>query len=695
MNTPLSMPPSTIGVNLTEKIAEFSKFGNQLREATSGEYDELLNAIESPLRRAVGGISVIGQVKAGKTSLLNSFMGKPEFLPSDVNPWTAVVTSLFFDKPDGPHSGADFAFFDDAQWQKFSSREGRLAELASSIPGNQDKMAEIENEVAEMRDRAQKRLGAQFHTLLGKSHKFNEASTDVLARYICAGDDPEGIVKNPIIGRFADITREANVYFEKERFGFPIKLIDTPGLNDPLLIREEITLQCLEHSDIFVLVLSAHQAFSSSDLYLLRILNALRLDRLVVFVNRVDELTNPAQDIPDIRQHVQNMLAKENPDTDIPVIFGSAIWAEYALTGEGEVDPDKIAYFLQGQDDSLKNVKEDIADQSHANAWVASGLPALDEAVAGMLDDGIGETWLKSARIDLNNALQIISSDATARRETLTRQLAILNDETPPELTSDVAKKQADYEALELKIETLFQRFKVSLEATGHDSFISVQRGLHDLIEKFIDVEVQNFATFFEVAKKNKNTGSWSCDPAPLRASLNRYFRSEFPAVQQNVLDKLNKEAGVLTQNLIDLGLTAAANMSMNTAHIQDQAPNTTALSKVVSFDMGNSWWKGWFGRFKSQDNVSDTLAKMIRVQFRPIETELLESATEKLVESSNLAITAFMDLQKTLLTTQKNQAAHKQHDLSGGVDEVTAKIQQMSERMSVCSAVADMLEVA
>lgn len=693
MNTPLSIPRSIIGTGLTKKIAEFSDLSSELRAAASSDYDDLLDRVDAPLRAAIGGISVIGQVKAGKTSLLNSFMGKPEFLPSDVNPWTAVVTSLFFDKPNGPVSGADFSFFDDAQWQKFSSRDGRLAELASSIPGNQDKMGDIENEVAEMRERAEMRLGGQFHTLLGKTHKFSEASTEVLARYICAGDDPEGLVRNPVIGRFADITREANVYFKNERFGFPIKLIDTPGLNDPLLIREEITLQCLEYSDIFVLVLSAHQAFSSSDLYLLRVLNALRLDRLVVFVNRVDELTNPAEDIPDIRKHVQNMLAQENPDAHIPVLFGSAIWAEYALTGDGEVDPEKIAYFTKNQAEDVTVANSSFADTDKAGAWVASGLPALDRAVSDMLDDGIGETWLESAHIDLKNALHIINSDTKARRDTLKRQLAILNDETPPELDEDIAKQQSDFEALERKIETLFQHFKVKLEQTGHESFISVQRGLHNLIEGFIGDEVARFNEFFVTAKESKTAGAWACDPAPLRASLNRYFRREFPDVQQRILDKLDAEAGVLTNKLVNLGLSEAAQITVNTARLQDQTPNTTALSRVVSFDMGKSWWKGWFGRSKSQDNIADTLAKMIRLQFRPIEAELLNSATDKLVESSNTAISAFQDLQQTLLASRKNQAEQKRYDMSGGVDEITAKIEEMDKRATACESVAKMLE--
>ena len=39
-------------------------------------------------------ITMVGQIKSGKTSLVNAMVGRPGLLPADVNPWTSVVTSL-------------------------------------------------------------------------------------------------------------------------------------------------------------------------------------------------------------------------------------------------------------------------------------------------------------------------------------------------------------------------------------------------------------------------------------------------------------------------------------------------------------------------------------------------------------------------------------------------------------------------
>ena len=46
------------------------------------------------LKRFEPSVTIIGQIKSGKTSLVNALIGAPDLLPTDVNPWTSVVTSL-------------------------------------------------------------------------------------------------------------------------------------------------------------------------------------------------------------------------------------------------------------------------------------------------------------------------------------------------------------------------------------------------------------------------------------------------------------------------------------------------------------------------------------------------------------------------------------------------------------------------
>jgi signal recognition particle receptor subunit beta len=277
-------------------------------------------------------IAVIGQVKAGKSTLVNALIQRPGFLPTDVNPWTAVVTNLHFGQPSD--AGAIYQFFDEADWQRLAAG-GHLRELSERLGLTLDADT-LERQVRLMRESAERSLGQQFRQLLGKQHRFSSASAEVLERYVCVGDlDGEPINRLELTrGRFADITKSADLYFDLPPFAYATTIVDTPGTNDPFLVRDTLSREALESADACILVLNAQQALSSSDMSLLRLLHGLQKNRLVVFVSRVDLLANPVEDGKTVVAHVRRKLAVEFPGVAIPVIAGSAVWAEWGLRSD-------------------------------------------------------------------------------------------------------------------------------------------------------------------------------------------------------------------------------------------------------------------------------------------------------------------------------------------------------------------------
>ena len=222
-----------------------------------------------------------------------------------------------------PEHAAVFQLFSVDEWKQIAKGGGRLRELTERlVPGFQPDLLRAQLEV--MRGRSERRLGAKFEKLLGQSHRFKEITPELLADYISAGDPnleggAEGERRN-----YSDITRSADLYFDDSPFAFPITLIDTPGTNDPFLVRDEITRRSLENPDIYVFVLSALQPLSAADIAMMRLLNGLHKDRIIVFINRVDQLANPAVDATIVRRSVKKRLRLEFPNLHIPVIIGSA-----------------------------------------------------------------------------------------------------------------------------------------------------------------------------------------------------------------------------------------------------------------------------------------------------------------------------------------------------------------------------------
>src|SRR5262249_55316988 len=146
-------------------------------------------------------------------------------------------------------------------------------------------------QVGDMREKARQKLGPQFEDLLGSQHSFSHVTPGLLQKYVCAEPAFEDTGTTET-GQFSVITKAAHLYFDLGGFFYPTLVIDTPGINDPFLVRDEITRQNLERANIFIIVVTARQPLSNADVDLLRILRGLDKDRIIVFVNKIDEVDN-------------------------------------------------------------------------------------------------------------------------------------------------------------------------------------------------------------------------------------------------------------------------------------------------------------------------------------------------------------------------------------------------------------------
>ena len=191
--------------------------------------------------------------------------GRPGLLPSDVNPWTSVVTSLHMDTQRGADGGAEFSFFDEEEWNRLVSSAGRLGEVSQRV-GAEDEHDRLIEQANKMRQLSQARLGSSFEKLLGQRHRYSEFDNDVIRRYVCLGDAFDGEDDDDRQGQYADITKTADIYLPMDFLPSSLILRDTPGLNDTFLMREQVTIRAIRNSRICVVVLSAQQAMNSVDL---------------------------------------------------------------------------------------------------------------------------------------------------------------------------------------------------------------------------------------------------------------------------------------------------------------------------------------------------------------------------------------------------------------------------------------------
>ncbi|MEX0327856.1 MAG: dynamin family protein [Ruegeria sp.] len=657
---------------------ELIRIAEDMNEVSNDETRHFISRIVDDLTNLKPSIAFVGQIKAGKSRLINGFTGQAEYLPSDVNPWTTVITDMHFGHPSGRTAGAEFHFFDNRQWQALIA-EGE--ELRNMFPDDEDsyKREMIEEQVEAMKTRARLRLGESYEQLLGQHHDLEELNSDDLARYVCAGDDPtDEDEQDPGSDRglYSDITRKAEVYFDIGHFPYPITVTDTPGVNDPLLIREEISRQYLKESDFFVVVLSAHQALSRADLKLFRLMQALELGQIVVFINRVDELGGGADDAGKVRADVVDGLEKALGNSDIDVLMGSAQWAHYALTGdETGVDHDQILAWLRAHPEQMKQYLSGVEEIKQGPgpisreailrfaAMIASGLPDLRRHVTQALTNGPRNEQLRMSWQHLNSFAQGELERSTAR-------LRALDDQEGPDVgASDESNKTlTDLRALIAE--------KSEAITKDMDEVLANLRGvMDDTVAEAVSLVVRGPDGQSPLLTRD---GETELNFTPLRDRMRELVQGATQVIRQRMLSELyavDMQSNAALRALP--GWREPMDNRMNTSAVRWFRPDTTALTRGITVELRVTW----LSRLISRRSVVNRAERMIVQEFEMIGDDLIDTARSDLLERMQTVVDHYLAL----------LAGHLEHRVGSGGSNARTEAQQAVDR---ARRIADELSV-
>jgi dynamin family protein len=615
----------------------------QSRRAFRGTFvDDALRLLD----RLTCRIGLIGQVKAGKSSLTNALACKPDMLPTNVNPFTTVVTNLHFGRADVPADvAAEFTFFQPNEWEQLAAGVRHIRELTERLVPGFD-VERLHKQVEAFRHRSEQRLGPALGSLLGQKHVFPSLSTELLNRYVSS--DPTD-TEAEATDAYSDIVKAADLYFASSDFGFPTTIIDTPGTNDPLLVRDEIARRALESAHIHIVVLTSRQAMSSADVALLRILQGLRKNRIAVFINRIDELGNIARDVPVVVEHVRNGLRRVLPTLEAPVVAGSAYWANTALRGSrADVErawsknAKEYAQHLTPRADSsaVNDGDEDMAQ----SLLLSSGVPTLLDVVAeltlgshtGRVLKRISHSFYELANVSLNTARQelaVIESEAQSGEEPKNRG--------EDELRA-VDAEAKDHEHLTQVLQSILTDLKErsALTIINHSGRIS--SALHEVVERFSEVECRNMRSAFIKGRG----GRWTCDPAPLQrqleerlVDLHQEAEEELVKLEADIFPQLRE---LLKRYSPQWGATGPDGDNVIGSF---ELPLLSVLGvPSISMELGEPRRKRWWSRPRNGGKQTAELARLIEAEWRAI--------TEKLVDTAR----AHLEARQTLVVREAGQ---------------------------------------
>ena len=562
-------------------------------------------------------VSFVGQVKAGKTALTNVVAGFPRLLPSDVNPWTSVVTSLHLNDSLG-RSGAEFTFMDHDDWASFRNGGGRMGEVARRA-GLTDEAERLRAQVDRVQARARARLGHNFELLVGKRHHHDLVTTDLISRYVCF----DSAYEEDGTGRYADIVKTASVYLRAESHNLPLIFRDTPGINDPFLIREQATLGSLASTDVCVLTLSASQALNMSDVGLMKVVLSRDPDDVIIFVNRIDELEDLPRQISEIRNSIDGSLRHHGMQQLPQILFGSAIWADAALCGD-------FSSLLPSSLNAMERLSRENGQIAQTDALSLSGVLDLRGAIAASLRSGVLRRAAKAALEQSKAAL-------SRRRDALESKIT----PAPPRMSRD--DLVASFDAMEH--ETMRRVEKV---IESHST--QYRRAFDELLDRFVE---DQSALLRSHVDEHGMPDNWKADTDRWRQDLTRQHKR----LQEQLGAALTPARDDVVAQLLRLyaELTGRADPGrVVPPDLEDRRP-LVAAAATFAFDLPQSSRRSWFGLRQSAAGVTTDLKALLRAEARVLFEEIerentlphfnaLRGAISGLIEEHRKAALALFD---------------------------------------------------
>ena len=462
-------------------------------------------------------IGVIGQMKCGKSTFLNSFVFEDDVLPAATTPMTAALSVITY----GEEKKIVAEFYTKDAWEEQKVQAMRSLD---NVRGN----ALEESKVKAAKELVEKssKLGTKLYDYLGKTQ---EDSFEHLIEYVGAD------------GRYISITKSVTIYYPVEYLK-GVEIVDTPGFNDPIVSREERTKAFLNKADVVLLMLYAGRPFDATDRDILfKNVAECGTGKVLIGINKYDipaagekDPNNPRryikepEDEEQIKQYVKDELIKACKDCNdnlmkdilretepIPLSAEMALLSELPMSVITSSDAYSYAWnrdceafdvssqkemrelsHLDNLVDAIKHVveveKEEILIRKPLNAIVAAGNKRKDEIEQGIQEASLIINALNQPDDELDEMLEKIKK-ANRRMQ---KKVDTLGEDIQYQISEIVRKGRIQ---LEDSVDGACKRMYALIDGMGRfssaqDVATQLQRQSHSLVTRTLKREVENIS---------------------------------------------------------------------------------------------------------------------------------------------------------------------------------------------------------
>lgn len=236
-------------------------------------------------------IGITGVMNAGKSTMLNALMGR-EILGSAVVPETANLTIV----KHNPTDTAKVYYWNTQEWDRIKKSAEQL-----------ESMREFVNETNRI-------FGENLKNYIRPVSRFDEVDIKDLSSYTSAEASGKkcNLVKYVELGSKLDFLSDG------------IEIVDTPGLDDPVIQREEITKEYISQCDMMLHLMNVSQSATLKDVeFIIDAVLYQNISKLLIVITRADTVTKEQLDevIKYTKSSIERQLKAQNKDSQLDYIL--------------------------------------------------------------------------------------------------------------------------------------------------------------------------------------------------------------------------------------------------------------------------------------------------------------------------------------------------------------------------------------
>lgn len=413
-------------------------------------------------------IGIIGQVKAGKSSFLNTLLfDGQKVLPSAATPKTATLTKI------------EYAEENTLEIEYYTPEEWRVIEKNALVDNSNSEFESAREIMSMIKENG---INPADYTSKG-SESFHFENVEKLMT-----DLNSYVGEN---GRYTPLVKNVTIRMSKDELR-DISVVDTPGLNDAIVSRTDRTREFIEKCDVVFFLSAAARFFDKNDISLLvSQLPQKGVEKIIMVCSRFDEAIdgvfydNDCENISEAiiksreklsNQAVSAIKAIKRPDLvsilepcKSPIFVSSICWNMSQINSD---DYDK----------QEKNVHEILSDLDNIDSDILKNIGNIDtvqtefEKVISEKD----ETLSAKSRSFIPNAEKEYAAAISEIKNTAEKKLEILRTGDKDQLDKESKALKSQISGIRGETEAIFGEVLEQLETAKLDTLRNLREASRD-----------------------------------------------------------------------------------------------------------------------------------------------------------------------------------------------------------------------